>query len=172
MTPFQQATPILPTEDQQREQFAAAPVDMIRSATGLDDPTFDDYSRWLVEQCSRGDLYKNDQYQVAVYMPDENAEVGADGGDFPPMIHLSIKRLDRQPIHDWRDLQDIKNALVGREHEAVELYPAESRLTDSANQYHLWCLASPEIRFPFGFRERFTTDESSGGAIQRPGANR
>jgi len=28
--------------------------------------------------------------------------------------------------------------IVGEEHEAFEVYPAESRLVDTANQYHLW----------------------------------
>lgn len=31
----------------------------------------------------------------------------------PEITWLSIKRRDKQPIHDWRDLQDIKNQLVG-----------------------------------------------------------
>lgn len=52
--------------------------------------------------------------------------------------HLSIKRRDREPIFSWRELQDIKNALINPEVEALELYPAEERLVDRANQYHLW----------------------------------
>jgi hypothetical protein len=44
-------------------------------------------------------------------------------------------RLDGQAIHDWRELQRIKNEIVGDEIEAVELYPAESRLLDTANWY-------------------------------------
>ena len=70
-----------------------------------------------------------------------------------PMIHLSIKRHDRQPIHDWRDLQEIKTDLVGARNEGVELYPAEDRVIDAANQFHLWVMKDPEIRFPFGFHE-------------------
>jgi hypothetical protein len=31
---------------------------------------------------------------------------------FPPLVHLSIRRADRSAIHDWRDLQRIKNELV------------------------------------------------------------
>lgn len=54
--------------------------------------------------------------------------------------HLSIKRLDRAPIRNWRHFQQIKNEVVGEEREAVEIYPAESRLADNANQYHLWVL--------------------------------
>lgn len=85
--------------------------------------------------------YRNDRYQVAVRKY---------GKDF---AHLSIKRIDREPIHDWRDLQTIKNALVGVECEGIELYPAESRRIDGANQYHLWCSTSPLFRFPVGWSE-------------------
>jgi hypothetical protein len=51
---------------------------------------------------------------------------------------LAIKRTDRQPIRSWRVLQDIKNEIAGRERIAVEIYPAESRVIDTANIYHLW----------------------------------
>jgi hypothetical protein len=87
---------------------------------------------------------------------------------WPAMLHLSIKRRDRQPIHDWRVLQAIKNAVVSPEHEGIELYPAESRLVDSANQFHLFVLAEAGLRFPFGFQERLVSGESMGGAVQRP----
>lgn len=99
----------------------------------------------------------NNRYQVAV-----------DRG--PDIIHLSIKRLDRAAVHDWRDLQRIKNDLVGPDHEAVELYPAEERLVDTANQYHLWVLAKAGQRFPFGYNERLV----SYGAENRqlPGSNK
>jgi hypothetical protein len=58
-------------------------------------------------------------------------------------LHLSIKRHDRRPIRDWRAFQRIKNELAGAEREAVELYPAERRLHDAANQYHLWVAPPP-----------------------------
>jgi hypothetical protein len=107
------------------------------------------------------EVWRNDKYQVAVrrdiVLP-----------NWPKMIHLSIKLITKEPIHDWRDLQHIKNEIIGCENEAVELYPAESRLVDTANQYHLWVLADPEDRFPFGFNERLTTPISHGTAKQRP----
>jgi hypothetical protein len=59
------------------------------------------------------------------------------------MAHLSIKRFDREAIRDWRHFQQIKNDICGPETEAVELYPAESRLADNANQYHLWVFLKP-----------------------------
>ena len=66
---------------------------------------------------------------------------------------LSIKRLDRRPLHDWRDLQRIKNELCGPECEAVELYPSEARLVDTSNQYHLWVIKEG-FQFPFGYTDR------------------
>ncbi len=80
--------------------------------------------------------------------------------------YLSIKTLDKQPRHDWREMQQIKNELVGYEVEAVELYPTEERLVDAANQYHLYCfpeLACEEGIFPFGFRERLVAEGSEPG---------
>jgi hypothetical protein len=86
---------------------------------------------------------------------------------WPPLVHLSVKRVDKEPIHDWRDLQRIKNELVGPECEGVELYPAESRLVDSANQYHLWVIAVPGTTFPFGFRDRLVSQGGGRGSKQR-----
>lgn len=98
----------------------------------------------------------NDMYQVNV-------------NEQPGLTHLSIKRIDRAPIHDWRDLQAIKNEICGPEREAVEIYPAESRKVDTANQYHLWVLPAGES-LPFGFSIRAVTDSPGFNAVQRPGA--
>lgn len=61
--------------------------------------------------------------------------------------HLSI----RSERRFWREYQQIKNQLVGPENEGVELFPAQSRVTDLADQYHLWVVADEHVRFPFGF---------------------
>jgi hypothetical protein len=90
-------------------------------------------------------------------------------------VLLSIRARDRNAAHDWRDFQRLKNELVDPEAEAVELYPAESRRVDSANQFHLW--AFPRYRFPFGqrYREVVTpaqvaqdADPRARLAVQRP----
>jgi hypothetical protein len=80
---------------------------------------------------------------------------------------LSVKTHDRAPVHDWRDFQRIKNELVGPEAEAVELYPAESRLVDTSNQFHLWCF-EPPFKFPFGYVDRLVMGESTPTTRQRP----
>ena len=113
------------------------------------------------EQC---EIWRNDTYQVAIYNRDKPPHP-----NWPRMIHLSIKRIDREAIRDWRELQEIKNRLIGRENEAVELFPAESRRVDMANQYHLFVLADPKMRFPFGFTEGFIADQLEGSiSKQRP----
>lgn len=104
----------------------------------------------------------NDKYQVAI------RDVGSPVEGWPDMLHLSIKRRDRAAIHDWRELQQIKNMLVGPENEGCEIYPAESRLVDTSNQYHLWVLKYAEARWPFGFPTRCVVENPSGKAVQRP----
>lgn len=103
-------------------------------------------------------IWCNSRYQVMRRASDDAA-----------LIYLSIKRLDQQPIRNWRDLQRIKNELVGPENEAVELFPAESRLLDTANQFHLWVCADPTLRLPFGFNDgRHVMDNVDGGEGQEP----
>lgn len=99
-----------------------------------------------------GQMWMNDRYQVAC------RELPASEGR-PPMYHLSVRRQDRGACRDWRDLQRIKNDICGPECEGVELYPAESRLTDEANQYHLWVLKQSGDGFPFGFSDRRVSKE-------------
>ena len=117
----------------------------------------------LMKDLDISEIYLSDdnKYQVTTF-PNTVNGFGTD------MLHLSIKRVDREVIHDWRDLQEIKNAFVGPECEAIEVYPAESRLADSANQYHLWCFTNPEVRIPCGFQDRLVSEESIGNSKQRP----
>lgn len=108
------------------------------------------------------EIWCNDKYQVNIdFTPDHNF------GPDVALVHLSIKTLDKSAIHDWRDFQEIKNALCGAECEGIEIYPAESRLLDAANQYHLWVL--PEgAKVPCGFYGRAVTSEQPPGGKQRP----
>jgi hypothetical protein len=77
-----------------------------------------------------------------------------------PFVHLDISRHDGQPIINWSEFQQIKNELVGSENEAVQLFPSEKRLVDTAHQYHLWVHADPKYRFPFGLKERFVLEKA------------
>lgn len=110
-------------------------------------------------------VWLNNLYQVNVY------RVEATSVEAPPLKWLSIKRRDKAPVHDWRDFQRIKNEIVGPECEGVELYPAESRLVDCANQYHMFVITDPNFRFPFGFNERAVKIEAHDGQYKQRGAS-
>ena len=104
----------------------------------------------------------NSIYVVLVQVPHQVAPFGV-------VVHLAISTHDQQPRHDWREMQRIKNELVGEGVEAVELYPSENRLVDNANWFHLFCfprLAFKEGRFPFGFDSRFVSEGSVPGFNQ------
>ena len=81
--------------------------------------------------------YVNDIYQV-IMNEEENS------------IWLSIKNHDRTTDIPWQHKQWIKNDLCGEEAEAVELFPAQSRIWNTANQYHLFVMKD-NVRIPIGF---------------------
>ena len=108
-------------------------------------------------------IFVNDKYQV-------NLDESPHNRVHPQLVHLSIKRLDKEPIHDWRDLQTIKNLICGEDCEAFELYPAESRVVDVANQFHLFVLP-PGSTIPCGWMTGAKSDESPEGGKQRPRKN-
>lgn len=95
----------------------------------------------LVQAAAAPQVFLNNIYRVQVRRE-------------PPIVHLTITRLDGQPCKNWRHFQQIKNEIVGPEFEAVELFPAESRLVDMDNEYHLWVNGDAAFRFPFGYERR------------------
>jgi hypothetical protein len=112
-----------------------------------------------VDDIAGDHVFVNSRYQVNVrrckWNQGEESEVIG--------LHLSIKRHDKDVLNspdDWRDKMRIKNEIAGDEAEAIELYPAMSRVVDSANQYHLWCLP-PNQSVPVGFDDLVTEDDSS-----------
>lgn len=161
-TPFERAS----SDGLDPTARAAFVRELIARGMGLDDAmaAVDQQDAILRTQ----EHYRNSRYQVSI---DRNP-----WHRFPesvgPIVWLSIKRLDRGPvgIERFRDFQRIKNELVGPECEAIELYPAESRLVDTSNQYHLWAFTEPATRVPLGYQERevITTAHPGGGARQQP----
>ncbi len=101
------------------------------------------YPDGLGPDVERVSVWANDVYEATV----EHMREG--------WAYITIKRYDRHAIRDWRHLQSIKNEVVGAEREAFEIFPAESRLMDTANQYHLWVLPEGEA-IELGDRERTT----------------
>lgn len=146
------------------EQIEAAILSAKRIAPELPDETVRDIVTGAGEEIHSS--WANDKYMVHVIPWPAQHINGHNRG----LVQLSIRRQDRLPARDWRDLQRIKTQLLGPEVEAVELYPAESRLVDTANQFHLWAVADPLFRFPFGWNWRRATSSETEGtdAQQRP----
>lgn len=92
----------------------------------------------------RLEVWSNDLYEATVehHLTDDGHE----------WSYITLKRFDRHAVRDWRHLQSIKNEVTDPEREAIEIFPAESRLMDEANQYHLWVLPAGEV---IGFGQRF-----------------
>jgi hypothetical protein len=92
-------------------------------------------------------------------------------GGFPigggPYAILSISNRDETARHDWREFQQLKNAILGEEWEALEMYPAESRLKDPSNRFYLWCIPLGVIQWglPGG---RYVLGHDEAIAPQRP----
>lgn len=85
-------------------------------------------------------VWQNDLYTTTVRHHADGWPLG--GGEW---IQLGIYCEDGEPRHDFRAFQRIKNDICGSEWEAIELYPAESRLVDPSNYYLLWCAPSINI---------------------------
>ena len=84
------------------------------------------------------------------------------------VTEVSITRVDQEAIHDWRHFQYIKNDIFGEDRAAVELYPVEARLMDTANTYWLYVLPEGKI-FPFGLTGRHVNDSwGLAASKQRP----
>lgn len=142
MPPFRRVTREATTAMLQRSAMLALPPEFFAQFFGGRVPTLAEKLFWIENSISAMtclEIYANDLYEVSVTRE----------GTF---ICLSIRRHDGQPAKNWRHFQQIKNQLVGPLHEAVELFPSETRLVDTNNEYHLWVHADPGFRFPLGFQ--------------------
>lgn len=114
------------------------------------------------------EVWKNDLYEVRVFRGSNADWLVHEKLWQGCMDYLSIKRIDKKAIHDWRHLQLIKNELVSEHREAIELYPKESRLMDTANQYHLFVFPK-DYTIPLGWVKRSVNYESHEGGLNKSG---
>lgn len=80
-------------------------------------------SKMVADEPTR--MFRSAVHQVSVY-------------DDPYCVHLSFKRNSRQPILSLTDYYVILHQFELPIGYAFELFPAESRVVDTANQYHLY----------------------------------
>lgn len=116
----------------------------------MDVPTWQDIvaSSQCTEQEARAEVqWRKNQSVWANGLYQVNVEYLTEG-----RAHIIVRRLDKQPVHNWQHMQQIKTAVLGPECEAVELYPKESQLVDEKHHYHMWAFRSPERSFGIGFR--------------------
>jgi len=127
------------------------------------------YPHMTIEQAKMGlhrdiyaEIYVNDIYQVAVYRNEEADELVHLDELKGRCTWLSIKRRDKRPVNNWQDMQTIKNRLVGVDCDAIQIFPAESRMINMANQYHLIVLPSDAwLPFGWGFRSVDTENRNA-----------
>lgn len=81
-----------------------------------------------------------------------SVQVSTEASEWGDIVHLWIRRHDGQ-APTWRQLQRVKNSIVGSDRTAVEVYPATEDLVDVANMYHLWVLPAG-FRLPFGLNDK------------------
>jgi len=103
-------------------------------------------------ELSSADMFTNDIYCVHVWRNEFADNMVHKDSWKGEMTYLSIKRHDKKAIHDWRHLQQIKSEIVGGDREAMEIYPKESRVVDTANQYYLFVFPKG-YQIPLGFLE-------------------
>ena len=131
--------------------------DMVQFSKDKGFPITRAQAKQLIRNEMKAQVWVNDVYTV-LFRENEDADEYVFGENWKgKCAYISIRRNDRNPVDSWRDFQEIKNQLVGPNREAVQLYPDEDRLTDTANQYHLWVLPEGEI-FPMGFVGRAVVD--------------
>lgn len=159
LKPFERATLDLPPF----EQFLA---DVRSNGASREREMSDEELRAVYDKTASDEVWMNPEYQVNI-----TRDVPS-GFQDTTIWHLSIKRLGKTPIHDWRDLQQIKNMLVSPDAEAIEIYPSHKRVVDGSNQYHLWVFVKagdedyPEL--PVGFHgERLVTNHALKNGRQR-----
>lgn len=150
MTPFRKIERNVATGMVERTALLAQPAETFSNFFEGRVPTLAEkvyFVETAVQRMTAVNIFENDTYHVELKLK-------------PPFIHLDIRRLDGGPCNNWRNFQQIKNELVGPEFEAIELFPAESRLVDTGNEYHLWVYADQNYRFPVGFGERFVLTDA------------
>jgi hypothetical protein len=160
-TPFQQVKPYLASE--KRLALIQDIIDTARTAKGVEVSW--QQAAAIVDEKQDVEMWQNSRYCVLVFRNEPPRDDG------PQMIHLSIRRNDRKRPREerYRDFQRIKNELIGKEYEGCELYPADDRVADCADQYHIYVLADPALQFPFGFRDGLRAGPSDDSpAVQSP----
>ena len=155
-TPFQRAT-LIPMTPEHREA-------LIDDALHADPSLTREQAAAVIDDLDNDVIAKNSRYQVNIRGLTAKPPFGR-------IVHLSIKRLDKERVgrERYRDFMRIRDELIGPQFEAVEIYPPRSDEVDTANQYHLWVFLDRDFRLPFGWHgQRLVSSVSPVGGKQEP----
>ena len=121
-TPKKVWQPLVLDPDWYREQQRAEVARMVRDQ-------IPDISDERIDDLMNDETWGNDRYTVNVHLLDSDR----DG-----FVELAVHNHNRTPHVPWRHLQQIKDEVMGADREAVQLFPADDRLVDTANEYWLY----------------------------------
>lgn len=86
------------------------------------------------------EAFANNHYVAFIY-PSMRAYINGSLKTMIKVKRLMVQRHDNKPIpNHWRELQNIKNDILGSNVQAIEFYPPEDDVIDHANIYWLWIL--------------------------------
>jgi len=125
-------------------------------------------SKEMCREIDKQEIWVNDIYQVNILRGEDCDQYVHNESLKGKCDYISIKTHNKEAIRDWRHFQQIKNELCGEDREAIEIFPNEDRLVDTANQYHLWVLPKGEYMC-FGFRERKVDYTPKDGGFNKSG---
>ena len=129
-TPKKVWQPLLKDAEWFREQQRVQVATMIKAQ-------HPDITDSQIDDLMNDETWGNDRYTVTVHFLD---------GDRDGFVELTIHNHRRTTHIPWRHLQQIKNEVLGADREAVQLFPAEDRLVDTANEN--WLYAYPVGKAP------------------------
>lgn len=118
-------------------------------------------SKKILDQTDCQQIYLNSRYKVFVKWNgvEKITNNHLKNKEICGIMHLSIKNHFNSPIHDWREMQRIKNEICGTACEGIEICPSKDKLVDTCNQYHLWVLP-PYCSLDIGYTDRLVCYES------------
>ena len=129
-TPKKVWQPLLKDAEWFREQQRVQVATMIKAQ-------HPDITDGQIDDLMNDETWGNDRYTVTVHFLD---------GDRDGFVEITVHNHRRTTHIPWRHLQQIKNEVLGADREAVQLFPAEDRLVDTANEY--WLYAYPVGKAP------------------------
>jgi hypothetical protein len=150
-TPKKVWQPLVRDPDWFRDQRRVDTIKMVRAQH----PEITDAQ---VDALMPDETWGNDRYTVNVHFLD---------GDRDGFVEVGVHNHNRTPHVPWRHLQQIKNEVMGADREAVQLFPADDRLVDTANEF--WLYVYPVGKAPMRKREvRLGMDHGRNVAYDAP----